>query len=65
MTDGARARLREVADRVWVARYPWCDVNVTARRRRAGLLVVDTHGVAPSGRASVVDDVRRARRRRR
>jgi glyoxylase-like metal-dependent hydrolase (beta-lactamase superfamily II) len=48
----------EVADRVWVARYPWFDVNVTLVGGDAGLLVVDTHG---SGRAAqeVVEDVRR------
>lgn len=51
-------RFEEVADRVWVARYAWFDVNVTAIGGRRGLLVVDTHS---SGRAAreVVDDVRR------
>lgn len=34
----------EVADRVWVSRQPWLDVNVTAIGSEAGLLVVDTHG---------------------
>lgn len=48
----------EVADRVWVARYAWFDVNVTLVGGDTGLLVVDTHG---SGRAAqeVVEDVRR------
>lgn len=48
----------EIADRVWVARYAWFDVNVTLVGGDAGLLVVDTHG---SGRAAqeVVEDVRR------
>lgn len=48
----------EVADRVWVARYEWYDVNVTLVGGDRGLLVVDTHA---SGRAAreVIDDVRR------
>lgn len=48
----------EVGDRVWVARYEWCDVNVSVVEGEAGLLVVDTHA---SGRAAreVVADVRR------
>jgi glyoxylase-like metal-dependent hydrolase (beta-lactamase superfamily II) len=47
----------EVADRVWVARYDWFDVNVTLVRGSGGLLLVDTHA---SGRAArgVLDDVR-------
>lgn len=48
----------EVADRVWVARYPWFDVNVTAVGSARGLLVVDTHGSARAA-AEVVDDLRR------
>jgi glyoxylase-like metal-dependent hydrolase (beta-lactamase superfamily II) len=48
----------EVADRVWVARYPWFDVNVTLVGGSAGLLVVDTHSSSRSAR-EVVDDVRR------
>lgn len=48
----------EVADRVWVARYAWFDVNVTLVGGSAGLLVVDTHGSAAAAR-EVVDDVRR------
>ncbi len=48
----------EVADRVWVARYEWFDVNVTAVGSDRGLLVVDTHssGLAATG---VIDDLRR------
>ena len=48
----------EVADRVWVARYDWFDVNVTLIGGQRGLLMVDTHG---SGAAAteVVADVRR------
>lgn len=47
----------EVADRVWVARYPWFDVNVTAIGGSRGLVLVDTHA---SGRAAtqVVADLR-------
>jgi len=48
----------EVADRVWVARYPWFDVNVTLVGGTAGLLVVDTHSSSRAAR-EVVDDVRR------
>ena len=48
----------EVAERIWVARYPWFDVNVTLVGGERGLLVVDTHGSAAAARA-VVDDVRR------
>lgn len=33
----------EVADRVWVARHEWYDVNVTVIGGAAGLVVVDTH----------------------
>ena len=39
----------EVADRVWVARYEWYDVNITLVGGSAGLLVVDTHGSARGG----------------
>ncbi len=48
----------DVADRVWVARYPQWDVNVTLVGGDRGLLVVDTHGSATAAR-EVVDDVRR------
>ena len=47
----------EIADRVWVARYEWFDVNVTVVRGSAGLLVVDTHASARAAR-EVVDEVR-------
>ena len=33
----------EVADRVWVARYAWFDVNVSVVEGPAGLVVVDTN----------------------
>jgi len=48
----------EVADRVWVARYPRFDVNVTLVGGDGGLLLVDTHGSAADAR-EVVADVRR------
>ncbi len=48
----------EVADRVWVARYPWFDVNVTAIGSARGLLVVDTHSSELAAR-EVIEDVRR------
>ena len=47
----------EVADRVWVARQEWYDLNVCLVRGSAGLLVVDTQGSARAARA-IVDDVR-------
>ena len=52
------ADFTEVADRVWVARYAWFDVNITLVGGDRGLLVVDTHGSAAAAR-EVVDDVRR------
>ncbi|MBF4163379.1 MBL fold metallo-hydrolase [Nocardioides acrostichi] len=54
----SEATWSEVAERVWVGRHPWCDVNVTAIGGERGLVVVDTHGSAAAGRR-VVDDVRR------
>lgn len=48
----------EVAERVWVARYPWADVNITAVAGDGGLLVVDTHGSTVAGR-EVVEGLRR------
>ncbi len=48
----------EVGDRIWLARYAWYDVNVTAIEGEAGLLVVDTHGSLAAGRA-VLADLRR------
>jgi len=49
---------REVADRVWVARYAWFDVNVTLVGGERGVLVVDTHGSGAAAR-EVLEDVRR------
>ena len=48
----------EIADRVWVARYEWFDVNVSLIGGDRGLLVVDTHASERVARG-VVDDVRR------
>jgi glyoxylase-like metal-dependent hydrolase (beta-lactamase superfamily II) len=48
----------EVADRVWVARYEWFDVNVSLVGGDRGLLIVDTHGSAAAAR-EVLADVRR------
>lgn len=48
---------REVADRVWVARQEWFDLNVCLVGGADGLLVVDTQASARAARA-IVDDVR-------
>lgn len=48
----------EVADRVWVARYEWFDVNVTLVGGERGLLVVDTNA-SPTAARAVVEDIRR------
>jgi glyoxylase-like metal-dependent hydrolase (beta-lactamase superfamily II) len=48
----------EVADRVWVARYEWFDVNVGLIAGSAGLLVVDTNATPALGR-DVLDAIRR------
>ncbi|GAB2883009.1 MBL fold metallo-hydrolase [Nocardioides pacificus] len=50
-------RFTEVADRVWVARYAWFDVNVTAIGGEHGLLVVDTHA-STAAAGEVVADLR-------
>jgi glyoxylase-like metal-dependent hydrolase (beta-lactamase superfamily II) len=51
----AMPKFLEVADRVWVARYEWMDVNVTAIGSDRGLVVVDTHGSTAAGRNVVTD----------
>ncbi len=51
------ARFREVADRVWVARQEWYDLNVCLVRGEAGLLVVDTQASARAARA-IIEEVR-------
>ncbi len=52
------AGFEEVADRVWVARHEWFDLNVSIIAGDRGLLVVDTHASARAARA-VIEDVRR------
>ena len=58
MTDLTAAGFREVADRIWVARYDWFDVNVTLIGGDHGLLAVDTHASARAAR-TVIEYVRR------
>ena len=48
----------EVADRVWVARHAWFDVNVSVVGGSRGLLVVDTHASDKAAR-TVLDALRR------
>lgn len=48
----------EVADRCWVARYEFFDVNVSVVAGDRGLLVIDTHASEADAR-SVLDDIRR------
>ncbi len=45
------SRFTEVADRVWVARHEWYDVNVVAVGGSDGLVVVDTNASTRAGRA--------------
>lgn len=45
----------EVADRVWVARYDWFDVNVSVVAGERGLVVVDTNASAALARATLAD----------
>jgi len=49
----------EVADRVWLARHSFLDVNVSLVGGERGLLVVDTHTSEAAAR-SVLDEIRRA-----
>jgi glyoxylase-like metal-dependent hydrolase (beta-lactamase superfamily II) len=58
MADSSTSRFQEVADRVWVARYDWLDVNITLVGGDRGLLMVDTHSSERAAR-EVVSDVRR------
>ena len=53
-----RPEFLEVADRVWVARSPWMELNIVLIAGEAGLLVVDTHGSEAEGHR-VVGDIRR------
>lgn len=45
----------EVADKVWVARYDWFDVNVTVVGGSDGLLVVDTNASEVAARETLAD----------
>lgn len=47
----------ELADRVWVARHAWFDVNVTVVGGERGVVVVDTHASEAAGRR-VAEQVR-------
>ena len=49
------SKFTEVADRVWVARYEWYDVNVTLIEGEAGLVVVDTQSSLVAGRETLAD----------
>lgn len=49
----------EVADRIWVARHAWFDVNVSVVAGDRGLLVVDTNASQRAALA-VVEDLRRS-----
>lgn len=44
------AEFREIANRVWVARYDWCETNVSVIGSAQGLVVVDTHASTAAGR---------------
>lgn len=48
----------EIADRVWVLRHAWFDVNITAIGGERGLAVVDTHASALAAR-EVIDELQR------
>src|SRR4249919_1417609 len=54
---GCVTGFREVADRVWVARQEWFDLNVCLVVGADALLVVDTQASGRAARA-IVDDVR-------
>jgi glyoxylase-like metal-dependent hydrolase (beta-lactamase superfamily II) len=53
------AGFTEIADRVWVARHAWFDVNVSVVAGERGLLVIDTHASEPAAR-SVIEDLGRS-----
>ncbi|GAA4802017.1 MBL fold metallo-hydrolase [Nocardioides caeni] len=48
----------EIADRVWVLRHEWFDLNVSVVGGERGLVVVDTHASATAAR-EVIDELRR------
>lgn len=43
----------EIADRIWVARYPWFDVNVGLVAGEAGLVLIDTNASADLARETL------------
>jgi len=47
------ADFAEIADRVWVARHEWFDINVTAIAGEAGLVVIDTLASERAARAAI------------
>ncbi len=52
------AGFEEIADRVWVARHDWFDVNVGLIAGSAGMVVIDTNATVALGR-EVLAEVRR------
>jgi glyoxylase-like metal-dependent hydrolase (beta-lactamase superfamily II) len=57
-SKGTTSNFTEVADRVWVARYEWFDVNVSVVGGTDGLVVVDTFASQAAARG-VLADLRR------
>ena len=51
------SQFTEVADRVWVGRFDWYDVNVSVIEGEAGLVVVDTHASTVAAR-EVIGELR-------
>ncbi|MFT4085521.1 MAG: MBL fold metallo-hydrolase [Nocardioides sp.] len=49
----------EVAERIWLARYEWYDVNITLVGGDEGLLMIDTHSSTRAAHG-VIEDLRRA-----
>lgn len=45
----------EIADRVWVARYDWFDVNVSVIGGERGLVVIDTNASTAAARTTLAD----------
>ncbi|MEP6814894.1 MAG: MBL fold metallo-hydrolase [Marmoricola sp.] len=53
------AGFTEIADRIWVARHTWFDVNVSVVAGERGLLVIDTHASELAAR-SVLEALRQS-----
>jgi glyoxylase-like metal-dependent hydrolase (beta-lactamase superfamily II) len=49
------SQFTEIADRVWVARFEWYDVNVSVIEGEAGLVVVDTHASTAAARDVIAE----------